>query len=400
MPRTTVVALILLALTAPLHALDDASRAKAEATIARGIDFVRTTQNPDGSWTPQPGPAVTGLVVTALLDHGTPLDDPALARGIDYIRSKVQPDGSIRDDPNAPLANYNTAICASALAKLRDRLNDPALADAPYPQVAAEVGQAVEFLKRLQWQRGMTDPTGEPITPDHPFYGGAGYGRHGRPDMSNTQFLVQAFHDAGVDPDDEAFQRAVAFLDKCRNVDANNTYSPGALSNDGGMIYSTSIDKDHIGVPESKANPQEMDEALKGQPVSGLRSYGSMTYAGFKSFLYADLDRDDPRVATALDWIKRNYTLEQNPGMPDPIELQGLYYYYLAHARALEAWGEPTLDTASEGEVDWAANLIEALAARQREDGSWVNERGPLDGGRPEPRHRLRPAGAPGRGTR
>ena len=220
----------------------------------------------------------------------------------------------------------------------------------------------------------MTDPTGEPVTPDHPFYGGAGYGNHGRPDMSNTQFLVQALHDAGVDPDDEAFQRAVAFLDKCRNVDANDTYSPGALSNDGGMIYATSIDKDHIGVPESKANPQEMDEALKGQPVSGLRSYGSMTYAGFKSFLYADLDRDDPRVSTALDWIKRNYTLEQNPGMPEPIELQGLYYYYLAHGRALEAWGEPTLDTASEGEVDWATNLIDTLAARQREDGSWVND--------------------------
>ena len=369
---TTAVAFILLALTAPLHALDGAPRAAADTAIARGFDFLRTTQNPDGSWTPQPGPAVTGLVVSALLDAGTPLDDPALARGLGYIRSKVQPDGSIRDGINAPLANYNTAICASALAKLRDRLADEP--GGTPEELDNQVSAAINFLKRLQWQRGMTDPTGEPITPDHPFYGGAGYGNHGRPDMSNTQFLLQAFHDAGVDPDDEAFQRAVTFLDKCRNVDANDTYSPDALSNDGGMIYATSIDKDHIGVPESKANPQEMDEALKGQPVSGLRSYGSMTYAGFKSFLYADLDRDDPRVATALDWIGRNYTLEQNPGMPEPIELQGLYYYYLAHGRALEAWGEPTLDTASQGEVDWAANLIAAVTARQRDDGSWVND--------------------------
>ena len=54
---TTAVAFILLALTAPLHALDEASRADAEAAVARGFDFLRTTQNPDGSWTPQPGPA-------------------------------------------------------------------------------------------------------------------------------------------------------------------------------------------------------------------------------------------------------------------------------------------------------------------------------------------------------
>ena len=35
----------------------------------------------------------------------------------------------------------------------------------------------------------------------------------------------------------------------------------------------------------------------------GLRSYASMTYAGLKSMIYAGLDRDDPRVKAALDYI-------------------------------------------------------------------------------------------------
>ncbi len=397
--RPAAPLLLTLLLTAPLHALDDDHRAAAEDAIAKGLAFLRSTQNPDGSWTPQPGPAVTGLVVTALLDAPPsleliPRDDPTLTRAIQYILDKRQPDGSIRDGANGILANYNTAICLSALARLQLRDQPSRPDDGSFgvtedllnrdvgpkltprdSQVAADIAAAVAFLKRLQWQPGMTDPTGEPITEDHPFYGGAGYGNHGRPDLSNTQFLMQAFHDAGVAPDDEAVQRAVAFLEKVHNRPENNAYPADALNEDGGMIYASSIDKDHIGVPESKANPDEMKAAVEhGQPVSNLRSYGSMTYAGFKSYLYADLDRDDPRVRDALGWIRQNYALDRNPGMPHPLEQQGLYYYYLTHARALEAWDEPTLDTDSEGRVDWANNLIDAVVSRQRPDGSWSND--------------------------
>jgi len=35
------------------------------------------------------------------------------------------------------------------------------------------------------------------------------------------------------------------------------------------------------------------------------RSYGSMTYAGLLSYIYADLKSDDPRVTSALDWLRR-----------------------------------------------------------------------------------------------
>ena len=46
-----------------------------------------------------------------------------------------------------------------------------------------------------------------------------------------------------------------------------------------------------------------------------LRSYGSMTYAGLKSMIYAGLSHDDPRVKAAWEWIGRNFTVDENPGM-------------------------------------------------------------------------------------
>ena len=121
-----------------------------------------------------------------------------------------------------------------------------------------------------------------------------------------------------------------------------------------------------------------MDQALQGAAVSNLRTYGGMTYSGFKTLLYANLRRDDPRVQAVLGWIAHNYALDHNPGMPDAAKLQGLYYYYLAMARALDAWGSSGVsvrDAASGEQVtrDWANDLIDQLAATQAQDGSWAN---------------------------
>jgi squalene-hopene/tetraprenyl-beta-curcumene cyclase len=98
-----------------------------------------------------------------------------------------------------------------------------------------------------------------------------------------------------------------------------------------------------------------------------------MTYAGFKSMLYAGLTREDERVKRAYQWIQRYYTLENNPNMPGKQSKEGLYYYYHVFARALEAWGEPTLRDADGKEHDWRQELITHLTELQQKDGSWVN---------------------------
>jgi squalene-hopene/tetraprenyl-beta-curcumene cyclase len=165
MPRSLArVALFALPLLLASHAfaIDDAHWKKANDALAKGIVFLRTTQAADGSWTSKPGPAITALVVSAMLDRpDIKSTDPAVQKALAYILSKRQPDGGIHD---GMLENYNTAICLSALARVNDR-----------PDIAAAIKPAQDYLRGLQWH-DQKDPAGNPITEAHAFYGGAGYG--------------------------------------------------------------------------------------------------------------------------------------------------------------------------------------------------------------------------------
>lgn len=332
---------------------------KARTTIRRGISFLRTTQNADGSWTPGPGPAVTALVVRAMLDQpDITVQDRYVAAGVAYILSKRQPDGGFHD---GFLQNYNTAICLSALATLTDQSG-----------VAGAVDGAQKYLKELQWC-GKQDSQGRMVDAAHPHFGGAGYGKHGRPDLSNTQVMLQGLHDSGLSTDAPVYRRAVQFIARCQG-NAQNEMFADQIESDGGFIYATSVDKDTVGMPQSMANPEMIDEARSGRPVSGLRTYGSMTYAGFKSYIYAGLRRDDPRVLDAYHWIRHHYTLEHNPGLPEAMNMQGYYYYLMTFARALSAWGSDRITTGDGRVHDWPSELSDKLARVQRADGSWRND--------------------------
>ncbi len=340
--------------TPAAHAFDDDLWRQAQAAIDHGIDYLRTAQNEDGSWSPDPGPAVTAMVVGVMLDRPTlTADDAQVARGLDYILARARPDGGIHD---GILHNYNTAICLSTLSRLNQR-----------PDVADVVARGEQYLRTLQW-RGQPGPDGQPTDAAHPFHGGAGYGQHGRPDGSNTQMFVQALHDMGVDCRDPAFVSAVAFFTRLQGVPQNDLLAD-RIAPDGGAIYAASLDKDHLDTPESKAGAY-IDE----QGVSRLRTYGSMTYALFKTYVYAQLDRDDPRVSAAWDWISRHYTVAHNPGMPGDQKMQGYYYYLVTMARALDAWGQDTIIDADGQPHAWRAELIGQLLSMQRDDGSWTNE--------------------------
>ena len=122
----------------------------------------------------------------------------------------------------------------------------------------------------------------------------------------------------------------------------------------------------------------------------GLRSYASMTYAGLKSMIYAGVGPRRPRVKAAVRWARKHYALDDNPGMGDA----GLYYYYHAFAKALRAIGRDRLSTSQGEATTGATSWPSELAARQRPDGSWVNDKRPLDGRGPEPGDRLRLARA------
>lgn len=346
-------------------AIDEEHRRKGQEMADRAIAYLRTQQDAtSGGWSVNPDgpdlPAITGLIVTGMaMDRNVPDFDPALEAAVGYMLSFRQPDGGIYD---GILPSYNTSICLSALAKLSRPEHEGAIAGAQH------------FVRSLQYWEG-TDAdsvSGEAVAVDrdHPFYGGIGYGRHGRPDGSNLNFALQALQDSGVPGDDPFVRRALVFLSRVQMLDSVNDmpYADGAT--DGGFVYATSTTKDTPGDGQSQAGTvvETLDD---GTVVSRLRSYGSMTYAGFKSYLYADLERDDPRVLAALDWIRANYTLRENPGLG----ADGLYYYFVTFGRALDSYGPSVLEVAGpDGEVvprDWENDLIDRLAELQNEDGSF-----------------------------
>ena len=106
--------------------------------------------------------------------------------------------------------------------------------------------------------------------------------------------------------------------------------------------------------------------------AGATRSYGSMTYAGLKSLLYADVDRQDQRVQAAYKWISENFTVTTTPHM----DSQGLFYYYHTMAKALQAYGQEILIDGKGTKHEWAQELAAHLLKIQSPDGFWVNENG------------------------
>ncbi len=309
-----------------------------EASRAQGAAFLKTAQSADGSWTSSEAPGVTGLVAFGLLSAGVPADDPAVVKTLKHLESFAQPDGGIYF-PKSHHANYETAISVMVFAAANTQGNyDPLLK------------KADAYLRGLQW-----DETEKAEKAD-PKFGGAGYGRTGdRPDLSNTVFFLEALQATGAKKDDPAVQKALVFLSRCQNLETEHNTTPFAAKvNDGGFYYT----------PAAGGSSQ-----AGNNPDGGLRSYGSMTYAGLKSMVFAGLTPEDQRVQAALEWIKKFYSVTENPGMGQ----QGVYYYYQMFGKALATLDADYLVDAQGKQHDWRKELAEHIISQQQSNGGWVN---------------------------
>ena len=359
-PLLTFTSFLLTAAAAAGPARADAGGAdKSQAAIDRGLAYLKAHQRPDGSWgdAGEP-PAVTALAVKAFVQSAGPVDQTTVDKGFAGLLALQRPDGGIYRDT---LANYNTAICVTALAAV------------PNGRYRPQVDKAVAFLHGLQWTDSITGAAGterKPVKPDDPRYGGFGYGDpkshpNGRPDGSNLQIALDALHDAGVTPDDPAYKAAVEFASRLQNRSESND-QPWA-GNDGGFIYTDAENGSSNGGEYTGPDGKKM-----------FRSYGSMTYAGLKSMIYAGLNHDDPRVKAAWGWVTKNWTWDEVPGLkrgPGVKPESGLFYYFHTAARALAAYGEPIVTDAQGGRHDWRVELTDKLASMQQPDGSWVGEK-------------------------
>lgn len=328
-------------------------RNEVQLAIDRGLAFLKSQQKEDGSWSNAEHPALTALATIAFqrAPGGANVKNPPdfLKKSYDFIRSNVKPDGGIY---TKGLSNYNTSVAMTALLSTGDPKDEPAI-------------EAARKFVAGQQATNMAKPELD---------GGFGYGPTGtspkrqHPDLDNTLISLEALRAyEAMRPNSEQaslkdlnWKAAADFVSRCQNLPETNKepWASGDSANRGGFIYYPGF-----------SNRGEED---LGNGKKAWRSYGTMTYAGMLSLLYADVKKDDVRVKTALDWLTKNYTVTENPGM----EKQGYYYFLHLAAKGLAAAGVTDLKTADGKKVDWKRDIATALLSLQKGDGSWVNDVG------------------------
>lgn len=338
--------------TAQIHVKRSNVSLKLEVkrSIERGTKWIAAQQNEAGWWSDKEHPALTALALTAL--HGHPSGEfrktptAGMRKGYEYILSTQKPDGGFYVEG---YANYNTAVSMMGL-------------------LTANRGEFDDALRTARgYLVGLQNDLGEKGKIDTPFDGGVGYGRrYPHSDLNNTLLSLEAIHysrhlvaDAGAATKDLNWGAAISFLQNCQNLPEFNkgTNVAGDAANLGGFHYYPG---------HSQAG--SVTNSKTGR-VS-LRSYGSASYAGLLSFVYADLKANDPRVKAVTKWLGENYTLKENPGMGQ----QGLYYYFQLITKAMTAAKMDRLPGAKGQLIDWRNDMTLRILNLQKSNGSWANE--------------------------
>ncbi len=298
------------------------STAAIDASMTRGVDFLASQRGEGDLIGGHPG--TTALAALAMVSSGAGKDDPRVAPSLAALAKLAKPDGAIFDK-DYPV--YVTAISVLAFQK---------------------AGVEPELVKKGQaWLAGKQFDENNKVDAKDPNYGGVGYGvdeKHPDADLSNLHFALDAIKDAELSNHAEVLARAQKFVERCQNRTESNDQA--WAGNDGGFVYKPGASK-----------------------AGATASSGSMTYAGIASFLYTRADAKDPRVVAALDYIRANYSVDENPGMG----AKGLFYHYHMMARALGLVGERTIVDSDGQAHDWPAELAAKLAGMQKPDGSWAN---------------------------
>ena len=329
--------------------------AAARASMRRGLDWLKSVQKENGAWSNESYPAMTALPLWAFARSDHPDKAAVCAKAADFVAGFAQEDGGIYKPAtggrgSGGLSTYNTAVSMIALHGY-DRV-----------KYADLILEARKFMAESQ------------LVGDSAGAGGFGYNHtapggirgllmkltgRSRADLSNTAWALHAMRVTQDEEDmrpgeqkvDVKWQAALDYLEALQNSDKDDT------AHYGGFGYER-------GGSRGGTHESEKDGTVR------LNGYGSMTYAGLESMIYADVDRTDPRVRSAVAWAARHWSVDENPGMGQ----KGLFYYFNIMSKALSLYGADKLESPDGKSVPWKKELVEKLTAVQREDGSWVNE--------------------------
>lgn len=321
-----------------------------QRSVDEGIDYLISSQNEDGSWSNPEHPAFTALALTAILRDPNASEVEArisaVEKGFEFLLSCQREDGAIVVES---LPNYNTALSITAMVESGNADYIPALREA------------------RSWLISSQADYGEKGVHEQGLDGGIGYGSDPtHSDMSNTHLALEALAYSRVlladTPDglggkELDWDAALDFVTHCQNLPETNkqTWVAKEESERGGFVYYPA---------SSKAGDVE------GATNGAQRSYGSMSYAGLLSFIYAEVEQDDPRVEAVIEWLSAHYTLEENPRM----DMQGYFYYLHTMAKGLRAAQIDELTTPDGVTHDWRQELALELMERQNSEGTWLNE--------------------------
>jgi len=354
--------------TPGLAAPQDDVAQKLTETYASAAEWILGQQDASGAWKQGQGdkatasPAFTGLIVTALGGAPKSLKEkykPAVDKGIGYLLSKINADGSVGEGPTGTFVKtYATGIALMAFASV-ERTD----------KVANAIRGAHAYMKQNQLKEGK-DAGGMGYGDDQ------GGGRKAIANLSTTGFAAEGLHQSGLPQDDEFWKLVVKYVRKCQNNSETNNdpefvaelKSKGlVVGDDGSLYYST--------VADPKAQKVGTKKVADKESIAG---YGSMTYDGIKTYLYAGLKKDAPEVKAAVDWVRKNYSVEFHPGFPFDAakrqHLRGLYHYYLVMSRALDALGENPFETFDGKKHDWAREIAGQLVTQVKESKMWQND--------------------------
>ena len=355
---------------------DGSIEARARAGIERGLDWLLAQQQTNGVWSSAQNPALTAMPAWALSATGREQDRKAIGKAVAFIKGCAQPDGGIYvvvpGRRGGSYGTYNTAICMTAL------------------HYCDNVG-SVRLLQKAREYVATTQLTGQEGGNNGGFgYEAASSPRAGGADLNNSAWVISAMaltqdveekRPAGEKRADIDWEAALGYVDRMQ-VKAG---AEGANPDDAGGFLYRLPDKGRSGppstIPMAEGRPPAGGRPAGAPPAGGpfagagrpmLRSYGSITYSGLLSMLYARVGRDDPRIVSAVDYARRHWTLEENPGQGQ----QGIYFYYTIMARALALLDVNELPPAEEGgtPIAWRDQLIEKVLSLQKPDGSWAND--------------------------
>ena len=295
------------------------TREEVEAAIKAGVNFLKKSQNPDGSWPGQPG--TSELVLLALVTAGERPDDPIIARGI--LRTR-------RNMPGGQFGTYAVSLQTMALAAADPAANQDVIA------------RNAAWLEGSQVRNAARGRNGFPNS-----YGSWSYHEaHGNTgDNSNTQYAVlglNAASEAGVPISPAVWEAARNYWLACQRADGGWSYHAAGQRDSTASMTCAGISS--LVITGQRLVRQE--ETLQGDQIHNCGRV------------------PDFPLEAGINWLANHFRVDTNVGGAD----QWTLYYLYGLERAGRLTGRRYF-----GAHDWYREGAERFVAAQNAgSGAWL----------------------------